>query len=68
MNLTNNLSFSIFSPLDQFNIVDLIYIGLPILGNINISLTNIGLYIILSFIIIFLLHILSMNKKIIPNR
>lgn len=61
-------SHIISSPLDQFNIIDLIYIGLPILLDIKLSLTNIGLYITLSFIIIFLLHTLSINKKIIPNK
>ena len=34
----------IASPLDQFEIRDLLSLNASILGNLNISLTNIGLY------------------------
>ena len=43
------------SPLDQFEIRNLINLELNILGNIQISLTNIGLYISAAFIIIVII-------------
>ena len=39
------------SPLDQFEIRDLFSIKADLLGNIQLSLTNIGLYLIISTII-----------------
>ena len=36
---------TIISPLDQFEIRNLFGVDTPLLGNINISITNIGLYI-----------------------
>jgi F-type H+-transporting ATPase subunit a len=53
---------SVLSPLDQFEIRDLISINLTIL-NCNISLTNIGLYLILSTSIILLMHVLAAGFK-----
>lgn len=56
------------SPLDQFTIRNLITIKADLLGNINISLTNIGLYLIITTIIIFALYILATNYNIVtPN-
>jgi F-type H+-transporting ATPase subunit a len=43
------------TPLDQFEIRDYISIDLPILGNLHISLTNIALYLIISFFILIIL-------------
>jgi len=43
------------SPLDQFEIRDLISLDLPVLANIHLSLTNIGLYISAAFIIIVII-------------
>jgi len=37
----------IFSPLSQFEIRDLLSIDLPILGDLHISITNIGFYLII---------------------
>ncbi|KAF7846540.1 hypothetical protein BT93_L4182 [Corymbia citriodora subsp. variegata] len=39
-----NTLFNIASPLDQFEIRDLLSLNAPILGNLSLSLTNIGLY------------------------
>ena len=39
-----NLTLDTSSPLDQFEIRDLFSLDAPILGNLHISLTNIGLY------------------------
>lgn len=62
------------SPLDQFEIRDLISLDAQILNNTHISLTNIGIYLIISVLILLFLSILSFrvlsNKNenlIIPN-
>ena len=56
------------SPLDQFIIRDLFSIKADLLGNIQLSLTNIGLYLMITTVIIFMLYILATNYNIvIPN-
>jgi F-type H+-transporting ATPase subunit a len=63
-----NLSFNIMSPLDQFEIRDLLSINAPILGNASISLTNMGLYLTLAGYLVFALSVVSTNNgKIVPN-
>jgi F-type H+-transporting ATPase subunit a len=63
-----NLSFNIMSPLDQFEIRDLLSINAPILGDASISLTNMGLYLTLAGYLVFALSIVSTNNgKIVPN-
>lgn len=60
---------SIISPLDQFEIRDLLSLDAPILGNIHISLTNIGLYLSIGAFIVILTHKLSTNyDKIVSNK
>lgn len=61
----NNLNY-VLSPLDQFEVRDLLSANL--LGNVNLSLTNIGLYLTISLLIILTYSLLaSNNNKIIPN-
>lgn len=56
------------SPLDQFTIRNLISLKADLLGNLQISLTNIGLYLIIACFIIFMLYTLATNYEItIPN-
>jgi F-type H+-transporting ATPase subunit a len=58
----------IASPLDQFEIRDLISLDAPVLGNLHISLTSIGLYLTMGFIIIVGLNVLSTNNnKVVSN-
>ena len=58
----------IISPLDQFEIRDLISINAPILGNMSLSLTNIGLYLTLGGYLVFILSIVgNNNEKIVSN-
>ena len=58
----------ISSPLDQFEIRDLFTLKANLLGNINISLTNIGLYLTIGgFIILTYSLLASNNNKLIPN-
>ena len=58
----------IASPLDQFEVRDLLSLNASILGNLNISLTNIGLYLTIGALIIILLNIIGTNyNKIISS-
>jgi hypothetical protein len=63
-----NYQKEIFSPLDQFELRDLISLESTILGNLHFSITNIGFYLIIGSIFIFSLNILSTNlNKLISN-
>jgi len=56
------------SPLDQFEIRNLLSLDAPLLGNISISLTNIGLYLSLAGYLILVLNILAINNnRVISN-
>jgi F-type H+-transporting ATPase subunit a len=56
------------SPLDQFVIRDLFSIKGDLLDNIQISLTNIGLYLLIVTFIIFMYYLLATNYNILtPN-
>ena len=58
----------VLSPLDQFEIRDLFSLKANLIGNINLSLTNIGLYLSIGAFIILTYSLLSTNNnKIIPN-
>lgn len=60
--------FFIISPLDQFEIRDLIMLNAPLLGNLSISLTNIGLYLTLAGYIVLVANLISNNtEKIVSN-
>ena len=63
-----HLHTEILSPLDQFEIRNLISLDAPILGNFSLSLTNIGLYLLISTFIILTTSVLATNyNKIISN-
>jgi F-type H+-transporting ATPase subunit a len=63
-----NFFFNIISPLDQFEIRDLLNIHAPVIGNISLSITNISLYLTISAYILAMVSILSTNNnKLIPN-
>jgi F-type H+-transporting ATPase subunit a len=62
----NNLY--ILSPLNQFEVTNLIGINAPILGNLHIDLTNLSLYSIFVLLTIVGLHVYGDNEnKIVPN-
>jgi len=63
------VTFSLITtPLDQFEIRDLISIGMPILGNMYISLTNISFYLIISFLILLNFSLISNNlNRLVSN-
>ncbi len=59
---------TITSPLDQFEIRNLISLDAPILGNLSMSLTNIGLYLTIAGYLVFIISVLSNNNnKIVSN-
>jgi len=63
------LFINIASPLDQFEIRNLLSLDAPILANIHISLTNIGLYLTIGTFLILSLNVLATNyNKVVSNR
>lgn len=56
------------SPLDQFEVRTLLRLDFPILANIHLSLTNIGLYLMIASIIGLTASLIAINyNKIVPN-
>jgi len=70
LHLINNYTCTeILSPLDQFEVRNLLSIDAPVLGNINVSLTNIGLYLTIGFFLFLSLNVLATNEnKVISNK
>jgi F-type H+-transporting ATPase subunit a len=63
-----NKSLEVSSPLDQFEIRNLISLDAPVLGNINISLTNIGLYLIIGTYLVLTMSAMATNyNKVVSN-
>ena len=68
--INNNILFTYFTnPLSQFEIRDFFNIKLSFLNNLQLSLTNIGLYLILGASFILIISLLSINNnKLIGNK
>lgn len=63
-----NLYREILSPLEQFELRSLISLEAPILGDLHISITNIGFYLTIGGIFILVLKLLSTNyNKLVSN-
>jgi len=63
-----NSLIEITSPLDQFEIRNLLSIDAPILANIHFSVTNIGLYLTIGAFIAFTLKALATNyNRVVSN-
>jgi F-type H+-transporting ATPase subunit a len=63
-----NLNREIASPLNQFEIRDLLSLDAPVLGNLHISLTNIGFFLMIGAFFILALNLLSTNyNKLVGN-
>ncbi len=63
-----SLFTEITTPLDQFEIRDLLSVNAPILGNLHISVTNIGLYLTIGTILILAFHMFANNlNKVVCN-
>ena len=59
----------IFSPLNQFEIRDLLSIDLPLLGDLHLSITNIGFYLIIGAFFLLVISLLSTNyNKLVSNK
>ena len=66
--MNNFLYTSIISPLDQFEIRDLLSLNAPMLGNLHISLTNIGFYLTIGAVAVLSLNVLATNyNKVVSN-
>jgi F-type H+-transporting ATPase subunit a len=59
----------IYSPLEQFEVTNLLGLNAPILGYFNITLTNLALYTIIALFLVLSLHYLGNNdNKLLPSR
>lgn len=59
----------ILSPLNQFEVVSLIGLNAPILGHLNITITNLVLYSFLILLVVVALHFYGNNDyKLIPSK
>lgn len=66
--MSNFTHIDIASPLDQFEIRDLLSLNAPILGNLHLSLTNIGLYLTIATFLVLALNVLATNfNKLVSN-
>lgn len=66
--MNNFYSHIISSPLDQFEIRNLLSLDAPILANLHISLTNIGLYLTIAAYITLTLNLVATNyNKVVAN-
>ena len=67
MNISNIIYIN--SPLEQFEVTNLIGLNAPILGYFNLTLTNLALYCILVLFLVFSLHIIANNNtKLVPSK
>ena len=68
-NKLNTIGLIINSPLEQFEVKNLIGLNAPIFGYIHLNLTNLALYSILILAIIISVHYLTDNEaKIVPSK
>lgn len=57
------------SPLEQFEVISFISLNMPIFGYINFSLTNLGLYALITVFLVISLHIYANNNfMLVPSR
>lgn len=63
------MSILLHSPLEQFEVTSLVGLQVPVLGYIHISLTNLGLYTIITVYLSLAFHfVANNNKSVIPSR
>jgi len=63
-----NSFINITSPLDQFEIRNLLSLNVPVLGNLSFSLTNIGLYLTIGGYLVLILNLMATNNnKVVSN-
>lgn len=62
------IAHQITSPLDQFEIRNLLSFDAPLLANLHMSLTNIGLYLTIAAFLTLTLNLLATNyNKVVAN-
>nr|YP_009538871.1 atp6 [Sanghuangporus sanghuang]AXE73210.1 atp6 [Sanghuangporus sanghuang] len=67
MNISNLIFIN--SPLEQFEVTNLIGLNAPILGYLNLTLTNLALYCFLVLILVLSLHLIANNNtKLVPSK
>jgi|ERR1700724_1310045 len=63
------MSYLILSPLNQFEVISLIGLNAPILGYLNLTLTNLALYSCFIFLIVLGFHVYgNSDSKLVPNK
>ena len=63
------MTYFIHSPLEQFEVNNLISLDLPIFGQFHIALTNLGLYALIAVFLIISYHYFAFNNhKLVPSR
>jgi F-type H+-transporting ATPase subunit a len=68
LNTNTALNMIISSPLEQFEVVNLINISAPILGHSNLALTNLALYSLIVTFLVLGLHVVGNNEgKLVPS-
>jgi F-type H+-transporting ATPase subunit a len=65
----NDLFYTVIaSPLDQFEVRNLLSLDAPIFGNLHLSLSNIGLYLTIGAFTVLILNVLATNyNKVVSN-
>jgi F-type H+-transporting ATPase subunit a len=64
----DNFNQEIYSPLNQFEVRDLLFIDMPILENLHLSITNIGFFLIIGTFISIILNLSTTNfNKLVSN-
>jgi F-type H+-transporting ATPase subunit a len=65
----NQSNLFINSPLEQFDVINLISFNAPIFGYLNITLTNFALYSLITLFLVLAIHIFSNNEnKLLPSK
>jgi F-type H+-transporting ATPase subunit a len=68
LNINNSVYLFINSPLEQFEITNLISLNAPVLGYLNLALTNLGLYSLIVLFLVVSLHLVANNEgKLVPS-
>ena|ERR1700753_475740 len=69
VSVEKSVNYLINSPLEQFEVTSLLSLNAPILGYLNLTLTNLGLYsLIVLFLVISLHYVGNNNNKLVPSK
>ena len=63
--INKNNMLLITSPFINFEVRSLLSLDVSILGNINLYISNIGMYLTIGFLIVLILNILVANNKLV---